>query len=385
MQQTVTSKIVLGYNQKRLKTAKLIDSLLNKFCKESKKNHALDFYPKKILVIQSHLIGDVIMATPMLKALKKAYPDSHISLLANKFATDLLEGAPFVDTIITMVFPWAMYDYNVKNLIDMFSLITELRREKYDLAIDAQIDMRNIFLMYLVGAKRRLGYDITGGKAFLTDVPEFPEGLYNLLEGRLSLLNHLYIDTSDKKTELPVEDKSRQWVESFLIQNNLHPQRLVGIHPGASLREKLWQPQRFTEIIDYLRSTGYQPVVIEGPQDKEIVDSIMHGCKTPATRLKTNLKNLVAFISRCRLIVCLDSAAIHIAGAVNVPVIAIYGPKWPELTKPVNDNIEILWSDDFDCRPCEYGHCEHIGHSCMDAISVDAVINKINEMLGNEV
>jgi len=205
------------------------------------------------------------------------------------------------------------------------------------------------------------------------------------LEGRLSLLHYLDIDTSDKKTALPVGDDNRQWIESFLIQNKLHPQRLVGIHPGASVREKLWQPQRFIEIIEYLFSNGYQPVVIEGPQDQEMVDSIIRECRISVIRLKTNLKNVVALISRCHLLICLDSAAIHIAGAANIPVIAIYGPKWPELTKPFNDNINILWSDDFDCRPCEYGHCKYEGQSCMDAIGVDAVIKIINEILGIDV
>ncbi len=96
---------------------------------------------------------------------------------------------------------------------------------------------------------------------------------------------------------------------------------------------------------------------------------------------KTGLKNVAAFISRCRLVICLDSAAIHLAGAVGTPVVALYGPKWPQLTRPFRDNIEIIWDESFDCRPCEYGHCKNIGHSCMDAISADSVIQKTDKIL----
>jgi len=382
-----TCKIILGYNKKKLRTAKFIDLLLNRLFKGSKKSKSCEFYPKRILIIQSHLIGDVIMVTPMLKAVKRAYPQSKIFLLANEFAKDLLEGLPYVERIITMRFPWSMYDYRLKNLLLVLKTIKELRKEGFDLAIDAQIDMRNIFLMYLIGAKRRLGYDITGGKVFLTDIPEFPENVVNLLDARLSLLNYLGINTYEKTSELPKSQESMEWVNSYLERYQLNKEKIVAIHPGASKKEKLWQPEKFAKVIEYLTFKGYQPVVIEGPNDAEIVSSIIGMSSVTVPIVKTSLKNVVAFISCCRLIICCDSAAIHIAGAVGTPVVALYGPKWPELTKPFNDNIEVLWADDFDCRPCEYGHCKHVDHSCMDAIAVDAVITKVNKILNmsNEV
>jgi len=256
-----------------------------------------------------------------------------------------------------------------------------VRACNFDLAIDAQIDMRNAFLLYLIGAKRRLGFDITGGGAFLTDVPEFQWGKVNLLEARLSLMDYLGINTDDKATELPVARESVEWAEAYLERNGFDKVKVVGIHPGASVREKLWQSEKFAGVTDYFRSSGYQPVIIEGPSDRETVGAIVSLCKVPPPRLKTELKNAVAFMSLCRLVLCLDSAALHIAGAVGTPAVAIYGPKWPELTKPFNDNIEVVWDENVDCRPCEYGHCKKKNFTCMDAISVEAVISKCQEML----
>jgi lipopolysaccharide heptosyltransferase II len=349
--------ILFGYNQKKLRRAALLDkvvSLVLRPFRRDKTSHPI-VNPKKILVVQSHLIGDLVMATPMLRTLRKAYPDSQISLLANEFAADLLEGLTSIDRIITMKFPWSMYDHRLKNLINVLSVIRKLRKEKFDLAIDAQIDMRNVLLMFLIGAKTRLGYDITGGGIFLTDAPEFPDDKNNLLDARLSLLECLGIDCPDKSTELQIMQEAKEWVESYLAQNNLNENRLVAIHPGASVKEKLWQSEKFAEVVDYLANKGFEPVIIEGPNDSDTVNSIVSLCKTYPPIFKSNLKNVVAFISRCCLIICLDSAAIHLAAAVGTPVVAIYGPKWPELTRPSRDN--------------------------MDSIGTESVIRKVDELL----
>ena len=164
-------------------------------------------------------------------------------------------------------------------------------------------------------------------------------------------------------------------------QNNLKHHRIVGIHPGASKKEKLWEYEKFAEVVDYLSLKGYQPVLIEGPGDFNTVRDIILKCNTKPPRVKTSLKNVVAFISRCKLIICLDSSAVHIAAAVGTPVIALYGPQSPDYTKPFSNNIEIIWNENLHCRPCEYGKCKYEFNLCMQSISSDQVINKIDKFL----
>ncbi|MBI5892263.1 MAG: glycosyltransferase family 9 protein [Deltaproteobacteria bacterium] len=373
-----------AYNQRKLKVGFLIDRILRIFSFAAKKRSGCNENPKKILVVQSHLIGDLMMAIPMLKALKRKYPEASLYLLANDFAKEFLKDAWYVDKIYTAPFPWGIRQYSIINLWRLFSVIMRLRRARFDLAIDAQIDFRNAFLMFLIGAKRRLGYDIVGGRTFLTDIPDFPREIAHLLEGRLSVLQYLGIDITDKRYELPVNEEARRWVETFLHEKGIEGQNIVAIHPGASVPEKLWRSERFAAIIDYLYGKGFCPILVEGPGDNAAADEICSHCKNDIVRLKTSLLNVIAFFEICSLVICLDSAASHFASAVNTPAIVLYGPQLPQIAKPIDENIIAVWREDMDCRPCVYSdikQCKNGINECMDKIQADEVISKIDEFI----
>jgi len=373
-----------AYNQKKLRAGFLVDRILRVFCSGKNKSCGYHETPKKILVVQTHLIGDVMMAIPMLKALKKKYPGAALHLLANDFACGLLDGAWYVDVIHTAPIPWGIRSYSIGNIWRLFFTIARLRKERFDLAIDAQIDFRNAFLLFLVGAKRRLGYDIVGGRTFLTDIPEFPGGIVHLLEGRLSVLQYLGIGTDDKKYELPVRQNARRWVEAFLLEKGIVGRDIVAVHPSASVPEKLWRSERFVAIIDYLYDKGLCPVLVEGPGDGVLVDEICFKGKNDVIRFKTNLSNATAFFAACSLVICLDSMAAHLAAAVGTPAIVLYGPQPPEIAKPFGKNVIAIWKGNMDCQPCVYNGCKQCRggiNECMDRIEVDDVISKIGEFV----
>lgn len=372
--------IIKGYNQKKLKSAFLIDKFF-KLISPSKPVKSIPASFNYILVVQSHLIGDLVMAIPLLKAVKKRYPDAKVVLLANDFAKDLLKGVWFVDDIITLKFPWSTYDYSLKNIIFLLKTIIFLRKKNIDLAIDAQIDIRNAFLMFLTGAKRRLGYALTGGSVFLTDIPDLPDNVSGLLETRLSVLNYLGIKIEEKNPDLPVTQEALTYVNNFLKINNIKSEKIIGIHPGASKEEKLWSSKNFSDIIKYILSKGLEVVIIEGPKDKIIVEEIQRNLEETLLKFKGDLQSVFVFISKCKFFICLDSASIHLAGMTGIPVIGIYGPQLPYLTKPSAANIEILWNETLNCRPCEYGRCKYDTNLCMESITAQQVIGKINKII----
>jgi lipopolysaccharide heptosyltransferase II len=373
--------IINGYNQRKLKQALLLDKILNWIIPQRNYGPIPSEF-QKILVIQSHLVGDIIMAIPLLRALRLRYPKAEIILVANEFAQDIFAGADLVNDIVTVNFPWSTYDYSLKNIRDFWKKMCKLRGRGIDLAIDAQIDVRNAFAMFMIGAKRSLGYALTGGGRFLTDAPPYPANVSNLLEARLSLLNYLHINCADKSTSLPILPANVAFAESFLKISNLSKDKFVCIHPGASKREKLWSALNFAEVINYLYSKGYQPVIIEGPLDGDIVNAIQKAVVYTIPCFKGTIAQVMALISLARLLICLDSSAIHFAGAVGTPALAIYGPQPPSLTKPFASNIEVVWNDSLNCRPCEYGVCKHgVNNKCMESIKPKQVIEEINKII----
>lgn len=371
---------LLAYNQTKLKKGFALERVLNLFCRHDK-HRTYDEIPAKILVIQSHLIGDVMMAIPLLRALRKRYPNAEITFLANDFAKGLLEGCDFIDVMLTAPFPWGIRSYHVKNLWKLGKMILHLRRKKFDLAIDAQIDFRNIFLIFLAGARRRLGYDIVGGRLFLTDIPEFPRDVVHLLEGRSSVLRYLGVDILEKTYRLPLPADARQWLDVYWKHEGLTGKEVVAIHPGASTKEKLWRADRYVQVIRLLQKRHYVPVLIEGPQDVAVVAEILGLLGGDVLALKGSLAQCMAFLSRCRLLLCLDSAASHLASAVGTPAVVLYGPQWPYLAKPFDDHIVAVWNEKVDCRPCVYKKCQKPGHECMDGISVEDVWSSIEQLL----
>lgn len=377
-----------AYNQRKLALALALDRVTNVLPRRRPSPLNQPYIPSRVLVIQSHLIGDLIMATPLLRALRKHYPSARISLLANSFAQELLDGWECVDDIFTMDFPWSTYNYSLNNICQLIKMATRLRRIGFDLAVDAQIDVRNAFLMYLVGAERRLGYDVTGGGVFLTDVPAFPTEKCNLLEARLALLEYLGIDCRDKKTALPLSEASLKCAETLLKVNKISAEKLVIIHPGASRKEKLWSAEGFAEVVRDIKEKGHFPLIVEGPGDRLIVDNIMSKYSERdgegVARAKTSLRVLVALVRMSRLVVCLDSAALHIAGAVGTPAIVLYGPTWPELTKPPCGDIETIGPKSMERWVGENRRSGGVGTTSMDAISAEDVSCAIERMLGGK-
>jgi len=131
----------------------------------------------------------------------------------------------------------------------------------------------------------------------------------------------------------------------------------------------------------HLQSRGLQPVLIEGPKEKRLADEIEKEFENKLIRYKGSLQDVTAIISLSKFVICLDSAAVHLAAAVNTPTIALYGPQSPALTKPPFRNIAYLWNDKLRCRPCIYGKCKFDTNICMSSISSDDVKRQIDNIL----
>jgi len=298
----------------------------------------------KILVVEIWHIGDVVIATTALQALRARYPDAWISLLAKPHAEELLRGSGLVDEVIPFDFPWTAdndrYRLSRYDRHAISALFRRLRDEKFDLTVDCRMDFRNNIVTFATRARRRVGYAFGGGSFLLTDaIPASPRGQHKvrdwlkLMEAVGSQRGAKAITRSEsgrpiapRLTLLPEE---RQVAAATLESMGIAPRDLiVALHVGGSHPTKRWPAERFAEVADSLaESYGARIVVLVDPEG--------HGAHLPlrthACYVTPSLRELMAFIGSCDLLICNDGAPMHIADALGVPVVAVFtsgNPRW---------------------------------------------------------
>ena len=298
----------------------------------------------KILVVELWNIGDVVIATTALQALRARYPDAWIAFLGKPHAEEILRGSGLVDEVITFDFPWtsetrkyrpSRYDRGA-----IKALFRRLREERFDLTVDCRMDLRSNLVTFATRAKRRVGYAFGGGTFLLTDaIPASPRAHHKvrdwlkLLEALGSQRGTKAITRSDDGKPLPPRltllPEERQAAAAKLEAMGIAPRDLIlAIHVGASSPDKRWPAERFAEVADALADSYGARIVV-------LVDPAGHGAKlafrNQACYVQPGLRELMGFIGSCDLLICNDSAPMHIADALGVPVVAVFttgNPRW---------------------------------------------------------
>lgn len=339
--------------------------------------------PRSILVIEPWGIGDVVLATPLLTALRHHFPEARVSLLAKSHAKALLAGSGLVDEIVEYDFPWTAFKEKFRleryNWSELRALVRYLRTLDVDVSIDARRDSRSNLISYLAGARCRIGYDFGGGAHLLTHA--LPSGLQNehKVSDWLSLLSPLVPAISaDFKPTLTVSDEERKQARAELDSLGFsRDQPLIGIHPGASHALRHWDPRKFGEVADAITSRGAQVVVFGAKDDASEGVRSANAVRT----IRTDLREFMALVSQCDSLVCADSGPMHVAGALGVPVTAIFGPQRREWYGPMGEVDEVVQLDNVECRPC-FDNCIFSSPICMDGVDAAQVVRALEGQLG---
>ncbi len=290
----------------------------------------------RILVIEPWHIGDVVLVTPLLRALRASQPSARISLLAREYAQDLLRHSGLVDEVVVATLPWTgeseKYPLHLGPWRAVAGLVQSLRCQHFDVTIDARMDIRSNIVAAAVGAPLRVGYDIGGGGWLLTRALPSERGQTHRLEDWADLLR--LIPGSEGSAQLAsgppslvVTDEERQTAITTLdgVFGSCLP--TIGYHPGGSHLGKRWPTGRFAQLIADLRgSLGGRHVVFLGPNERG-AEPWPQG----AAVLRPTLRELMALTACCDVFVCNDSGPMHIADALGVPVVAIFemgNPQW---------------------------------------------------------
>jgi heptosyltransferase-2 len=339
--------------------------------------------PRSFLVVEPWGIGDVVLSTSLLRALRANYPGARIALLAKSYAKDLLANSGLVDEVIPFDFPWTAFSGKLspgKYVPSEFrQLIRQLRARDFDVSLDARRDIRSNAITYLAGARRRIGYDFGGGSHLLTDV--LPSGMQNehKVSDWLALLAPLGVKNQPSfAPSLTITESETAGARRRIAMLGLSTERpIVGIHPGASNAVRQWNPKRFAEVIDLLvEERGVQVLLFEEKEGDSREITPRHWVR----RVKTDLRGFMSLASQCDLLLCSDSGPMHIANALGVPVTALFGPQRREWYGPRGERDRVVQIDDMPCRPC-FDACIFATPHCMEQITVNSVVSAIETQL----
>jgi len=338
--------------------------------------------PEKILIIELWGIGDLVIMSSVLKALKDNFPKAEITLLSKPVGKVLFKSPSYIDEVIEFNFPWTRFKGKYKfwnwDWKGIIKVIKKLMREKFDLILDARGDFRNNLLSFLIGGRRRVGYKWTGGGYFLTDTVLFDYRNKHRVEAWIKLLSYLNIKGDDVKPYICVAEDEEKWADEFLRNHNINSEGLViGIHPGARIKTRCWALDKFAKVAENIRGT-YKTKIIIFVEPGGYGESIL--INTDFIKVDVCLRKLVALIKRLNLLICNDGGAMHIATAVETPTISIFGPTNPVWFGPYGDSNSVVIKENIKCRPC-FDYCKYSEPFCLTGISVDEVSGCIDKKI----
>jgi len=341
--------------------------------------------PKKILIIRSGALGDVLMSTPFLTALRKRYPESKISYLVGKWSSAILKNNPNIDRIIEFE-DKIVYK---KNISEVAKLIEKIRKEKFDLCFVLEKSWLFGLFNWLCNIKFSVGFDRRGeGFTYNISVP-FDGSKYEL-EYYLDLERKIGIKVTDKKMRIYCNKKDEIVAEKFLIKNKLKNKLLIGIAPGGAVNPghnfmaKRWAKTKYLELIERILKMRKNCFIVMfgGLPDKHLLEDLSEiNSKRISISPLHSVQISYLLMNKCKLIVTHDSGSMHIAGASNAKVIAIFGPTPSERFAPKNSIVLGVKSKECPCYDIYGNYNKNCREDCMKNTGVKDVFSKIKRTL----
>ena len=298
---------------------------------------------RRILVVELWNIGDVVLLLPFLTRLRALFPRASVTLLARPHARVLLEGTGLVDEYLDDAAPadnWLSLNPLLGGWRDLWRLRRQLRSRHFDLAFQCRLHVREHVILAMSGARRRIGYAFGEGDRMLTDALEVGDPHRHKVEDWLRLLSVFGNPPGAEFTRLKVSADEAAVASGLLrLRGVSEGDVVIGIHPGASLPEKRWPIERFAEVASELASRpGVQVVAFADPSG---LGAELHDVPG-VIGVTTTLRELMALIGQCTLLVCNDSGPMHIAGGLGVQTVAVFGSGVARWFAPLGDRHELV-------------------------------------------
>ena len=330
--------------------------------------------PSSIIIRMPNWLGDAVMATPVLSALRERFPRARIVMMINHSLAPLFEKDPRVDEIFAFTKPSGFL-----RRLEARHIIERLQEGKYDLGILLTNSFSSAWWFYRAGVKSILGF----GRPFLVNNSRpFPKKYkeQHLVHSYLQLLEGLGLAFKERRPELFLTREERQMASERL--KALGGQIIIGVNPGAAYGPaKCWPKDYFRQLARQLLEDPRVILIFFGDKSAStLVDEITMGLSNRAVNLagRTTLREFVALVSACHFFLTNDSGPMHVAAALKVPLLALFGSTSEVMTGPYKEG-QIIHKH-VACSPCYLRECP-LDFRCMKEISVEEVVKVIKEQL----
>jgi lipopolysaccharide heptosyltransferase II len=343
-------------------------------------SHAIDPGPiRHVLIRANNWIGDVVMISPAVRALRARFAGARIAILAKSWVLETLQGSPDYDDLIE-------YDAagRHKGLGGRARLAAALRRRHFDLAVLFQKAFEAAALAFLAGARVRVGYATDGRRLLLTHALPLPPSGTHHVDQFLGLARALGCPVIDPVPSFHLDQDARHEADHLLRQTGwVERSPLVALHPGASKPPRAWHEQRFGELARRLASRTGGVILLGGPGERDRLERMAAGSDPGRILIPPRvlpIKVVGALLQRCHLFVGNDSGPMHVAAALGVPTVALFGPGSPSRTAPVPRGGPVtIIGRNYPCSPCRqdfFRECSPAPSGkpfCLEEIQVDEV------------
>lgn len=351
---------------------------------------------KKVLLIPKGFLGDVLLTTPTIAALKQGSPDTHVSVVCSPTTAEFVRRDPLVDAVI-------VYDRRTteKGFAGIRSFAERLKNETFDVAYAFHRSPRTAIMLRMAGIPQRIAYSDSYGRFLYTRTVRKDVRLHevlrnvSLVEGELSEQSR-----SDFKALAEAPDAQVSWADIRVPKSDnaqisqvvaefiASPEPYVVLSPGSAWETKRWHTDGFRAVARALDQRSVRVIVVGAPSDRNVCQQVVEGTSALNVCGQTSIEDLISLVRGASCVVCNDSLALHVCSATKTPAVAVFCATSPRFGfGPWRNRAVVLEKSDLFCKPCRrHGSrsCPTGTNACMTGVSSAEVVCAVDAFLGQQ-
>lgn len=323
--------------------------------------------PRRILIIQLKRLGDVILTTPIPELLKRRWPQARVDFLVDQAFAPVLDHHPSIGRV-------QVYDRS-----HVWETIRRIRSEQYDRVIDFQCSPRSSLIVHAGGAPWTAGYRVPFWGNFYKETVKRPDGRQTVVEGKVSLIAPWAGPISDvPEPRIYLTPQEREWAREIMAQPP--SQEVIGLVPTHRRPSRRWKPESFAQVARLFDQRGAAVWLFWGPNEQGCVEFIQRIAPKAKLIPPATVRQMAALLERCRMVISNDNGPMHLAVAVGVPTVTLYGPTHPGSWNLGGLRNAVVQAEGLSCLGCNLNDCP-FGHECMARIEPQRVFEISQHLL----